>query len=400
VAATAGEDGTARLWDVTDGSQRRALEHPRAVLCVAFSPDGRLLATGCTDQRVRVWDVATGDLVHVLTGHQAAVNALAFRPQSSVLASAGEDQGLLFWDAERGANLSSHASDRPAGEAASREREAPPKPTAARQESHLVFSPDGRRLAFGNTRGATQLWDADSRRLVLALDDTESEGNHHVAFTPDGGQIITTQRYEVRVWDSQPQPPQSRIARAVQQLVGWHRQRANVAWKARDWFGVEFHADRVCRAEPENAEWLARRGLGRMLQGRTAEADADREARVGIGKAIAIEEQVRAYGGPQLQLTQEVLTKLASAIENARIPIVPTTYVDMGGSGNGSGDGHGGNGSGGGGANAFNLLMTLLATERLTGAPLADAVDGEHAAESAAMREAIRSRIVATPPTA
>ncbi len=122
----------------------------------------------------------------------------------------------------------------------------------------------------------------------------------------------------------------------------------------------------------------------------TAEADADREARVGIGKAIAIEEQVRAYGGPQLQLTQEVLTKLASAIENARIPIVPSTYVEMGG---GAGEGGGGAGIGGG-ANAFNLLMTLLSTERLTGVPVsADAERGEHADTAAAMRQAIRSHV-------
>lgn len=130
----------------------------------------------------------------------------------------------------------------------------------------------------------------------------------------------------------------------------------------------------------------------------TAEADADREARVGIGKAIAIEEQVRAYGGPQLQLTQDVLGRLASAIEHAKIPIVPTTYVDMGGShATGGADGTGTNGgTSGGGANAFNLLMTLLATDRLQAAPaqLAEA-DPDQAAAVRAIKAEIRASAAA-----
>lgn len=88
-----------------------------------------------------------------------------------------------------------------------------------------------------------------------------------------------------------------------------------------------------------------------------AEADAEKEAKVGIGKAVAIDEQVKAYGGPQLQLIQDVMTKLAAAIETSHVPIVPSTVVSMGGDGEGGGNGN---------TNAFNLLMTMLATEKLT----------------------------------
>jgi uncharacterized membrane protein YqiK len=120
----------------------------------------------------------------------------------------------------------------------------------------------------------------------------------------------------------------------------------------------------------------------------TAEADADREARVGIGRAIAIEEQVRAYGGPQLQLVQDVMTKLSAAIQASGIPIVPATYVEMGGGG--------GTGEGGTGANAFNLLMTLLSTEKLqTAGPLAEA-DPEQASAVRAIKASIRDQM-ATP---
>ncbi len=121
----------------------------------------------------------------------------------------------------------------------------------------------------------------------------------------------------------------------------------------------------------------------------TAEADADREARVGIGKAIAIEEQVRAYGGPQLQLVQEVMNRLSQAVETAKIPIVPSTYVEMGG---------GGEGESGSGANAFSLLMTLLATEKLQATGEAGPADAEQVEAVRAIKSAIREQMSATAP--
>ncbi len=73
---------------------------------------------------------------------------------------------------------------------------------------------------------------------------------------------------------------------------------------------------------------------------------------------------MRAYGGPQLQLIQDVMTKLASAIETSGVPIVPQTVVSFGDGDHADGNGNG-NGGGGGSNNAFGLLMGLMATERL-----------------------------------
>lgn len=86
-----------------------------------------------------------------------------------------------------------------------------------------------------------------------------------------------------------------------------------------------------------------------------AEADAEREARVGIGKAIAIDEQVKAYGGSQYQVIQDIMTKFTEAIKESPIDLVPKTVVTMGGTGNG----------GSGTANAFELLLGLLINEKL-----------------------------------
>lgn len=120
-----------------------------------------------------------------------------------------------------------------------------------------------------------------------------------------------------------------------------------------------------------------------------AEADAEKEARVGIGKAIAIDEQVRAYGGPQLQLIQDVMTKLATAIETSAVPIVPSTVVSMGGD-----DGDGSSS----GTNAFSLLMTMLATEKLAEAgkvPLSE-VDPEQAKLVASIKTSLRDAVSAS----
>ena len=121
----------------------------------------------------------------------------------------------------------------------------------------------------------------------------------------------------------------------------------------------------------------------------TAEADADREARVGIGRAIAIEEQVNAYGGPQLQLAQDVMTKLAQAIEISKVPIVPQTVVNMGG------------GEGGGEANAsndaFGLLLALLTSEKL-GAPIVPgSAESRRSPQVSALRKSVMDGATKTP---
>ncbi len=120
-----------------------------------------------------------------------------------------------------------------------------------------------------------------------------------------------------------------------------------------------------------------------------AQADAEREARTGIGKAIAIEQQVAAYGGPQLQLAQDVMTKLAAAVQAAGIPIVPQTVVNMGGAE--------GEGAGGAGNNAFGLLLTLLTAEKL-GAPVVGAPKSpEHTAQVARMKQQIMETVTREP---
>src|SRR6185437_12091955 len=93
--ATASSDGTARLWDPATGEHRRTLTGE--VSGVAFSPDGRLLATA-SDQTARLWDPATGEHRRTLTGHDGAVAGVAFSPDGRLLATASLVGTARLWD--------------------------------------------------------------------------------------------------------------------------------------------------------------------------------------------------------------------------------------------------------------------------------------------------------------
>jgi len=99
VLASASEDKTVRLWDPATGAALRTLAgHRSAVTSVAFSPDGRVLASASEDKMVRLWDSATGAALGTLTGHEGRVYSVAFSPDGRVLASASGDRTVRLWD--------------------------------------------------------------------------------------------------------------------------------------------------------------------------------------------------------------------------------------------------------------------------------------------------------------
>ena len=74
------------------------MPHGNRVYDLAFSRDGTRLATGCSDNTIRIWDIATGQDVCELRGHQAYVHAVAFSPDGTRLASASGDSTVRIWD--------------------------------------------------------------------------------------------------------------------------------------------------------------------------------------------------------------------------------------------------------------------------------------------------------------
>ncbi|OQA13111.1 MAG: SPFH domain / Band 7 family protein [Chloroflexi bacterium ADurb.Bin360] len=109
-----------------------------------------------------------------------------------------------------------------------------------------------------------------------------------------------------------------------------------------------------------------------------AEAEAEKVARVGVGQAIAIEEQVQAYGGPQFQVTQQVLTRFAEAIQNAGVDVVPRVVL--------------GGGEGGGTNSLIEGLMAMLLSEKL-GSPLVTGAERQRSPMAEVLRTQIREKL-------
>jgi WD40 repeat protein len=98
------QDGNIMVFDVETGKDVCTLTgHEGAVPSVAFSPDGKFLASGSNDETVRIWDVATArKAMAPLIGHSKSVNSVAFSPDGKFVASGSDDMTVRIWDAKRG----------------------------------------------------------------------------------------------------------------------------------------------------------------------------------------------------------------------------------------------------------------------------------------------------------
>ena len=98
--------GQVMLWDTSTGQEIGALKgHGKGVTQVAFSREGRLLASSGTDNTIKIWDVAAQKELRTMTGHNANIDSLAFSPDSKLLASASDDGGTFLWDTSSGEHL-------------------------------------------------------------------------------------------------------------------------------------------------------------------------------------------------------------------------------------------------------------------------------------------------------
>ena len=167
--ATAGHDGTARLWDAATGNELHRLEgHAKGVYGVTFSADGRRLATGGLDGLVLVWETASGDLIAMLEGHGPGAVRVAYLSDGTVV-SVGQDGALRQWDVEReqtvwGARI------------------------GARNVQTVAATQDGGLVATSGSGGWLMVWDMRIQRLSWRVKPPVDDAQLNALRARQGGQ--------------------------------------------------------------------------------------------------------------------------------------------------------------------------------------------------------------------
>ncbi len=195
------KDDTMKLWDAATGRLLKGWRaDPGTVAALAFSPDGRTLASATLSRskNLRLWDVATGRLLATLDGHTDQVRSVAFSPDGTRLASAGSDRTIRLWDAVTGnplATFSGHTD----------------------QVRGVAFSPDGHTLASASNDRTVRLWEVATgraRRVFRSLKKCAA-----IAFAPDGSILASADEGgDIMLWNSTTGESRTPIHSDLEQL--------------------------------------------------------------------------------------------------------------------------------------------------------------------------------------
>jgi len=185
--ASSSDDQTICLWDMAKRDTIACLKtfrvHSGRVRSVAFSADGSLLASGSDDRTIRLWELNTGSCLKTLRGHADRVWSVAFSPDGSLLASGGTDQTVRLWDVTTGECLKTFLGHTDGVRA-------------------VRFHSDGHILASGSDDQTVRLWDIDAGQEIRVLRG-HSNRVWSVAFTTKGTMLVSSSEDStIRLWDT------------------------------------------------------------------------------------------------------------------------------------------------------------------------------------------------------
>jgi WD40 repeat protein len=181
-----GADRTVRLWDATTGQEIQSFKADfRQVLSVAFSPDGKRVATADITG-IKVWDAATGREIMNVRADEGTVQSLAFSPDGKRLASGNYGQTVIVRDATTGQAALTLRGHKGAVQS-------------------VAFSQDGKYLASGSGDGTLKLWDAGTGQEMSTFKGHTGEVRA-VAFSPDGRRLASAGDHTVKLWDTAAKP--------------------------------------------------------------------------------------------------------------------------------------------------------------------------------------------------
>jgi WD40 repeat protein len=134
---------------------------------------------------IRLWDATSYQLLHVLVDHKDLVRLVAYSPDGKILASGSDDGIIRTWESRSGRELRIMKG----GERRERTR-------------RLEFSPDGKRLILAHQDGLARVWDEESGKMITSPAGHDNDWIESVSFNPDGSRIVTSARDKtIRLWD-------------------------------------------------------------------------------------------------------------------------------------------------------------------------------------------------------
>ncbi|KKZ67068.1 hypothetical protein EMCG_07239 [[Emmonsia] crescens] len=171
-----------RIRDISTGALKRVIYTHYKVSVLSFSLDGKILAAGCVNGSIEIWNPSSGSRKMVLHGHTEFIRAISFSPGSGFLASAADDWTVRVWDISSGSSVQ-----------VLKHQYCP---------SAVAFSPDSKYIASGTMGGCIRIWDSSTREL-LSVCKGHSGIVTAVVFSPTNSEIIASGSYDktVRLWD-------------------------------------------------------------------------------------------------------------------------------------------------------------------------------------------------------
>jgi WD40 repeat protein len=184
--ASAGEDCDVHVWDAANGREVQVLKgHNSSVRGLAWSPDGKRLASASEDTTVQIWDPLGGKGLLTLRGHLNWATSVAWNPSGTLLASASNDHTVKVWDISLGKEVTTLRGH-------------------SQSVSAVAWSPDGTRLATASEDRTVKIWPAAGGSEAFTMRGHMARATA-VAWSPDGKQLASASAdATVKIWDTAP----------------------------------------------------------------------------------------------------------------------------------------------------------------------------------------------------